>query len=215
MVGYKAVVFDLDGTLLDTIEDLADSLNATLLENEFQTLTVEEVRARVGNGLRNLVELSVPAEADVDAITHAFKAYYFDHYNIKTAPYSVVLPVLKNLKDNGIKVAIVSNKAHDAVQALWQAYFKDFTDVALGEQVGVPRKPAPDLVYKALDALEVDAADTVYVGDSEVDFKTAQNSGMDCILVSWGFRDRCDLEALGQVRIADTGAELQEMLDGK
>jgi len=211
---YEAVIFDLDGTLLNTIDDLADSLNATLLKWGLPVLSVSGVRDRVGNGLHKLVERSVPEGTDIEPIFKAFKAYYFDHYNIKTAPYPQVIPVLDALKKAGRPMGIVSNKAQPAVTALYEAYFSSYVDVAFGERENVPRKPAPDSVFSALAQLNVPVTQAVYVGDSEVDFQTAKNAGMDCILVSWGFRDKSVLEGLEGAVIVDTGEALMAALNG-
>ena len=208
---YKAVIFDLDGTLLDTLEDLADSVNHVLKEAGYPTRTIEEVRAFVGNGIRKLIERSVPENTPTESIDHVHKnfiAYYGEHCMEKTKPYDGIMELLHTLQKAGCKVAVVSNKADYAVQMLCDKYFKNTFDAALGEQTGIPKKPAPDAVYKVLNTLNVSSSESVYIGDSDVDILTARNSNMDEIIVDWGFRDRTYLKEQGAKVLVSTPAEL-------
>jgi len=212
---YQAVIFDLDGTLLDTLEDLADSVNHVLAEAGYPTRTIKEVRAFVGNGIRKLIERSVPEGTSVesiDSVHQSFIAYYGEHCMEKTSPYEGILDMLKSLQKAGCKIAVVSNKADYAVQILCDKYFNHIFDAALGEQSGTPKKPAPDAVYKALETLNVSSDQAVYVGDSDVDIQTARNSNMDEIIVDWGFRDRKYLEEQGAKVLVSNPTELINLL---
>lgn len=208
---YKAVVFDLDGTLLDTLEDLKDATNAALASQGMPQCTLDQVRCYVGNGVRKLMLRAVPEgeENPLFEKTFAeFKSYYAKHCMDHTLPYPEVLNVMKELKARGMKLAIVSNKLDSAVKELDERFFKEYTLAAIGEMEGVARKPAPDMVEKALAELEVAKTDAVYVGDSEVDIQTAQNSGLDCISVTWGFRDVPFLLEHGAKTLIDKPHEL-------
>lgn len=194
----KAVLFDLDGTLLDTLADLRDAMNRALASFGFPPHTLEEVRSFVGNGIRDYTLRAVPAGTDpetADRVLAAFKADYSVHCKDKTAPYAGILPLLEALKQSGIQTAIVSNKADFAVKALAEEYFPGLCDCALGESAEIPKKPAPDMIRKVLRTLGVSEKDALYVGDSDVDFDTAMNAGLDVILVDWGFRSRALLES--------------------
>jgi phosphoglycolate phosphatase len=189
----KLVIFDLDGTILDTLEDLCDATNYALGCFGFGARTLDEVRRFVGNGIGKLIERAVPDGTDektTEAVLATFKEYYGEHCEDKTAAYDGVMEMLEELRAAGIKTAVVSNKADFAVQKLCEKYFDGMFDVCVGERSGVPRKPAPDSVYGILNELGVAACDAVYVGDSDVDIATARNAGLDEILVSWGFRGR-------------------------
>lgn len=193
---YKLAIFDLDGTILDTLEDLTDSVNYALTECGYPTRTITEVRSFVGNGIRRLIERCLPTDAaktEIDRVHGIFAAYYKAHCAVKTAPYRGTEALLQRLRDGGVLTAVLSNKADFAVQPLVQQYFPGLFDTALGERPGVPRKPAPDGVHEILERLGVSKADAVYIGDSDVDITTAENAGMDCISVDWGFRDRAFL----------------------
>jgi len=183
------ILFDLDGTLLDTLEDLKDGVNYALGTLGYPERTLEEVRRFVGNGARRLMELAVPEGADADEAFAVFKPYYDAHCRIKTKPYAGIPEVLESLKGK-YPIAIVSNKPDSAVKSLCADYFPGI--YALGEATGCPRKPAPDMVFKAMAAIGVDAC--IYVGDSEVDVLTANNAKVPCLSVLWGFRDREELE---------------------
>ena len=213
----QLVIFDLDGTLLDTLDDLADAVNWALKQEQLPRRTREEVRAFVGNGIRNLIERAVPAgteAAQTDRVFAGFKARYAGHCADKTRPYPGILELLARLRAEGIRTAVVSNKADFAVQTLCRDYFPGLVDCAVGERAGIPKKPAPDSVQEVLRALKISREQAVYVGDSEVDVVTARNAGMDGILVLWGFRDRQTLERAGAKTIAATAEELCAALIG-
>ena len=210
-MAYKLVVFDLDGTLLNTLEDLAFSTNDALTAHGLPARTIDEVRRFVGNGIRLLIERAVPAGTDgatVDAVFADFKRSYAIHEADTTLPYPGIPELLDALHEQGIHCALVSNKADFAVQGLVEHYFPRQIDIALGEREGIAKKPAPDMVEFVLGKLGIPVDDMVYVGDSEVDFATAQSCGSDLILCSWGFRDKKELEALGAETIVDTPEEL-------
>lgn len=213
----QLVIFDLDGTLLDTLDDLADAVNWALKQEQLPRRTREEVRAFVGNGIRNLIERAVPAgteAAQTDRVFAGFKARYAGHCADKTRPYPGILELLARLRAEGIRTAVVSNKADFAVQTLCRDYFPGLVDCAVGERAGIPKKPAPDSVQEVLRALKISWEQAVYVGDSEVDVVTARNAGMDSILVLWGFRDRQTLERAGAKTFAATAEELCAALIG-
>ncbi|MCI8327398.1 MAG: HAD family hydrolase [Lachnospiraceae bacterium] len=211
MKHYDTVIFDLDGTLLDTIEDLANSLNHTLAQFDVPTLPVPTIQSYVGNGLRRLLELSIPEGLDhpkFEDIFTTFRDYYIDHCKEATAPYPGIMDLLEKLREKKIPMAIVSNKNDTAVKELAVDFFDGLISVAIGEREGISKKPAPDTVFAALKELDCSSFHAVYVGDSEVDLQTAANSGMDCITVSWGFKGRAFLEKEGASTIIDTPEEL-------
>ncbi len=212
---YQAIIFDLDGTLLNTLEDLADSVNHVLKENDFPLRTLEEVRCFVGNGIRNLIERSVPQKTSIeiiDKVYQEFITYYKTHCMEKTKPYDGILTLLNNLKKSGCKTAVVSNKANYAVQILCEKYFNNLLDISFGEQEGIPKKPAPDLVYKALNTLHINPENAVYIGDSDVDIITARNANMEEIIVNWGFRDTDFLKNYGAKIIVSSPKEIEEII---
>ena len=215
-MSYSLAIFDLDGTVLDTLDDLADSVNFALDKNSLPGRSVAEVRAFVGNGIRSLIERAVPSGTDAALTTKLlaeFKSYYGAHSADKTAPYEGVLEMLAALREAGVRTAVVSNKADFAVQPLVKRYFGDLFDVALGEDTAKrPAKPAPDMVRHVLHLLDVSKDEAVYVGDSDVDVLTARNAGLPCIAVTWGFRDRACLQNAGATRFVDTAKELQDLI---
>lgn len=196
------VIFDLDGTLLDTLEDLKNSVNYALQSFGYPERTKDEVRRFVGNGILRLMERAVPSgqdNPDFTKIFHAFQEHYGVHCNDRTCAYEGILELIEELQRRKVKMAIVSNKADFAVKELNRIYFKDKIFVAIGEKEkeGIRKKPAPDTVMAALRELESSPEKAVYVGDSEVDLATANNCSMDYILCEWGFRDRIFLEEKG------------------
>lgn len=209
------VIFDLDGTLLNTLDDLRDSVNAVMKKYGYPQHSLEQIRTFVGNGIGKLMERSVPGGRENEQFEQAFadfKSYYTDHCQIKTKPYDGVVDLMKCLSEQGFKLAIVSNKNDAAVKELNEIYFSGYTNAAIGERKGVRRKPAPDSVYAALDQLGSEIEKAVYIGDSDVDYETAVNCGMDCILVSWGFRDRELLESFDGAAVVDHCADIRELL---
>lgn len=212
---YKAVIFDLDGTLLNTLGDLKTSVNYALNEFKMPERELSEVRCFVGNGIGKLIERSVPENTDketCDAVTEVFKSHYSLHCNDSTTPYSGINALLKKLCENGVKCAVLSNKVDSAVKALCNRYFKDLLSDARGECEGIGRKPSPDGIYMILKALDISKEDAVFVGDSEVDIQTAANANIDLIAVDWGFRDKIILENAGAERIVSDVSELERCI---
>ncbi len=205
------VLFDLDGTLLDTLQDLTDAVNHTLKLYHCPPRTAGEIRAALGSGALHLIQKSLPDSPDApdarEVLSH-YKAYYKEHCQEKTRPYEGILEALEQLSRR-FAVGIVSNKPDLAVKPLCVHYFPGV--FALGETADCPRKPAPDMLFKGMEALGVTRC--VYVGDSEVDVQTAQNAGMPCVSVSWGFRDRDYLMENGALHMCDTPADLPRMLE--
>ena len=213
---FDTVLFDLDGTLLDTLEDILGAANYTLREMGYPERTLEEMRRFVGNGAEMQVRRAFGPGADEALIQKAltlYKAYYAAHCQEKTRPYDGVLELLAELKRRGYRLAVVSNKPDEAVRPLAAQYFGGLTDAAMGETAARRRKPAPDMVNDALAALGADRTRAVYVGDSEVDIETARNTGLPCISVCWGFRDREQLVEAGAAEIAATAPELLTLLE--
>ena len=210
------VIFDLDGTLLDTLQDLADAVNYALRKEGMPERTIDEVRQFVGNGVRLLMIRAVPGGESNPLFEETFaqvKEYYGEHCNDNTKPYEGMIELLETLKSKGYSVAIVSNKIDFAVKELSALYFKGIVPVAIGEKEGVRRKPAPDTVREALKELGRIAEESVYVGDSDVDIETAKNAGMPCVSVLWGFRDREFLEEHGAKRYARTAEDVLKLVE--
>lgn len=196
---YRAVIFDLDGTLLNTLEDLKDGVNYVLALRGYPERSLEEIRQFVGNGIGKLIERAVPdgvTEKEREEMLKEFRTYYTEHCRIKTAPYSGIMELLKSLKEHNVKMAIVSNKNDAAVKDLARYYFSEYITVAIGECEGVRKKPSPDSVFKAVNLLGAEKEQAVYVGDSDVDRATAANAGMACVSVTWGFREEELLKSL-------------------
>ena len=214
-MNIKAVIWDLDGTLLNTLDDLAASVNAALAMNGMPLRSTEEVRAFVGNGIRNLMMRAVPggeANPAFDKALEDFTRHYGAHSRDRTRPYDGILEMLDKLSAAGVKHAIVSNKIDFAVKALSRAYFGERMCAAIGDDPSRARKPAPDSVFAAMREMGVTAQETVYVGDSDVDVLTARNAGVPCVAVLWGFRDEACLRAAGAGRLARTPDELREII---
>ncbi len=212
------VIFDMDGTVLDTLEDLRNSLNEILRSYEYPERTVEEVRAFVGNGIRKLIERAVPEgisenKSEIDSMFHDFSVYYNKHCMDNTAPYKGIIPLMHELKRAGYKLAIVSNKPDDAVKELNRYFFSDDIKVAIGEKKGVRKKPAPDTVIEALRELGSEKENSVYIGDSDVDLKTAESSEMPCISVLWGFRNKDFLLKNGAEHFAEKAEDIKLILN--
>ncbi len=208
---YKAVIFDLDGTLTDTLEDLYLSVNHALCGCGMPKRSREEVRRFVGNGVRLLIERAVPQDtpvAEVDRCFGLFREHYMLHCQDHTALYPGISELLRELQRREIPMAIVSNKLQSGVDELYETFFRGTIRVAIGERQGMERKPAPDMVLLAMKELGVSAAETVYVGDSDVDLQTAQNAGLPCISVLWGFRDREFLLAHSATILAENPSDI-------
>lgn len=207
----NTIIFDLDGTLLDTLIDLRDSVNYALKENGLPQRSTEEIRKFLGNGIKTLVHLSLPSstdEATEEKVFQCFRKHYLEHSLDATAPYNDIIEMLQQCKQNNYKTAIVSNKLDPAVKELHEHFFKQYIDIAIGETPVIRRKPAPDMVYEALKLLQSTKETSIYVGDSEVDIATAKNSGLPCISVSWGFRDKQFLIENKATTIIDSPSEL-------
>lgn len=216
-MAYQAVIFDLDGTILDTLDDLHASVNHALAQEGMPARSREEVRARIGNGVRRLVHLSVPAgtdEAAEERAFAAFRAHYAVHAADRTAPYPGIPALLARLREAGMPTAVVSNKSDEVVRALVEQHFPGLFDVVVGEREGVRRKPAPDSLLVVMDELGVKAAQVLYVGDSEVDVETSANAGVNCAIVSWGFRDEGFMRERGAQVIVHTCDELAALALG-
>lgn len=213
----KAVIFDLDGTLLNTLDDLADSTNYALSRFGYPTRTIEEVRQFVGNGVAKLIERAIPEgknNPNFEKCLAIFKENYAQNMYNKTAPYNGIIEMLSNLKSKGIKIAVVSNKFDLAVKELCKKYFEGFIDFAAGENEaqGIKKKPAPDTVISVLNKFNFAPEDAVYVGDSDVDIMTAKNSKMSCISVTWGFRDEKFLLENGATILINAPSEIYNHL---
>lgn len=214
-MNYTSILFDLDGTLLDTLGDLTAAMNRTLTHHGLPQRTRQQMRAALGNGARRLMELSVPEGTDsalFETLLAEYNADYAAHCRIETAPYPGVAALLRDLRAQGRKLAIVSNKPDEAVQALRTDFFADTVPVAVGETADIQRKPAPDMLLAAMKKLGADPAGTVFIGDSEVDIATARAANLPCISVLWGFRDRNVLERAGAQQFATDIAQLQALL---
>ena len=210
---YSIYIFDLDGTLLDTLGDLAAATNYALRQHGMPEHSIDDVRRFVGNGVRKLMERAIPDGAhnpDFEATFATFRQYYMQHSLDTTQPYEGISETLAALKAKGCRLAVVSNKMMAATQELCQHFFPDTIEVAIGENeaAGIRKKPAPDTVYAALDALGVGKGNAVYVGDSDVDIQTAANAGLPCISVLWGFRDKAFLTENGAKTFISTPSEL-------
>ena len=213
---YKAAVFDMDGTILNTLDDLCASLNHAMAETGHRSdFTPGEVGAFFGSGAEEAMARALRTEGggstepeEARRVFEVFRVWYPAHCEINTRPYPGVLELLTKLRERGVKTAVVSNKLDAAVQALCKTHFPGLFDAHLGEREIVRRKPAPDMTLAALERLGVPPSEAVYIGDSEVDLLTAENAGTDCVAVSWGFRSRDFLEAHGAARIADDPAAL-------
>ena len=215
---YRMAIFDLDGTILSTLEDLAASVNHALAACGLPGRTVEEVRSFVGNGFANLIARSVP-EGTPDELREqvgaSFRAHYAEHSMDLTRPYDGICEVFEALRRRGVLIAVLSNKGDSAVQPMMQKYFSGLLDAAYGERPGIRRKPAPDAIDALLAEYGIAKADAVYIGDSEVDLETAANAGLSSLIVSWGFRTPEHLRAHGAGHVIGTMAELQAAILGE
>lgn len=211
----KTVIFDLDGTLINTIEDLTDAVNFALNKFGFKSRSITETLSFVGNGVERLVRLSVPKDCDDETFKRVlaeFKEYYSEHSQDKTKPYDGICEALSSLKEQGIAVAVVTNKFQSAADDICGKFFGGLIDTVVGSVPERPNKPDPAPIKYAMDKLSADPETTVYVGDSEVDFQTAKNSQLKFICVSWGFREKSFLESLGIAHIMDAPSELLKLV---
>ena len=208
---YKTYIFDLDGTLLNTLGDLAASTNYALRQYGMPEHTIDDVRRFVGNGVGKLIERAIPeglANPQYEDVLATFRKHYMLHSLDTTAPYPGIESLLHSLRSHGCNVAVVSNKFYNATVELCRHFFADTVEVAIGERENIRRKPATDTVFEAMRQLGVSAEDTVYVGDSDVDVATARNSGIPCISVLWGFRDRDFLIEHGATTFVNTPEDI-------
>lgn len=212
---YQTAIFDMDGTILETLEDMRNSVNATMDHVGYPRRTTDEVRRFVGNGAAKLIERCVPGGAEDPKYEEAlafYRDYYDAHDQIKTGPYPGVTDLLRRLRRDGVQIAVVSNKPDEAVRELADHYFPRTFTVAIGHRNGYSVKPAPDSVYEAMMLMGVGREQTVYIGDSEVDIATARNAGLDCIIVTWGFREEHFLREQGAAVLAHDAEELYQLL---
>ena len=212
-MNYNTYIFDLDGTLLDTLQDLANAVNHAMREMNYPERTVDEVRRFIGNGIRMLIKRAAPQDIsveDYEKTLAVFTAYYLDHIADFTKPYDGIAEVIKTLKSKGCKVAVVSNKADEAAKKVVKYYFGDIFDMVVGKMDRFPSKPEPDSVLYVIETLGADKDKCIYSGDSEVDVQTAHNAGLPCVGVTWGNRDVSELIAAGAEYIAEKPNEILE-----
>ncbi|WP_455544240.1 HAD family hydrolase [Intestinibacter sp.] len=215
---YNTVIFDLDGTLLNTLEDLQDSVNFALESFNYPTRNYEEIRSFVGNGVKDLVTKAVPKGTDEETTSKClqiFKEHYKINMQNKTAPYDGIIDLLKQLNSKGVRLGIVSNKFDLAVKDLNKYYFDNLIPVAIGERENVRKKPAPDTVLTAMDELGSYKETSIYVGDSGSDMITAQNAGIKSIGVTWGFRDANSLKESGADFLIDSPSQILDIIEGE
>ena len=211
----NTVIFDMDGTVLDTLSDLAGAINHELSRYHMPQRTENEVRSFVGNGIRVALKLAATegtTDEMLDDMVADFRTYYDAHCLDNTKPYAGITELMKSLSEKGCKLGIVSNKIDSAVKELSDRFFKEYVTVAIGEKPGINRKPAPDTVTHAMKELGSSKEETVYVGDSEVDVLTAKNTGIPCISVLWGFRDKDFLKENGATTFADAPSEILDLI---
>lgn len=216
MKKIDTLLFDLDGTLLDTSADLAESVNYALDEFGYDKKNLLQIISYLGNGIENLIRLSLPdgADTDIKEILSVFREYYFENIAVHTKPYNHIIEVLEHFKKKGYKIAIISNKFDDGVQKLCDKFdLYDYILSAIGENSHLRRKPAPDMIDYTLSKIGSVPSKSIYIGDSEVDIKTASNSHMKCIAVTWGFRGKDDIAKLSPDYIADTPKDIIEIVE--
>lgn len=212
---YKAIIFDMDGTLLNTIDDIYDCVCMFLEKYSYPARSLDEVKAAMGGGAHNLVKMVLPKDVskeEYDTFFNDYCPYYESHGKDKTGPYPGVMQLLYDLKSAGVKTAVVSSKPHRAVLQLNKEYFDDIFDISIGDDFKRKLKPAPDGIYAALEELGIAKENAIYVGDSEYDILAAKNAEMDGVAVSWGYRKRSDLEKLNPMYLADNIDELRRII---
>lgn len=212
---YKLAIFDMDGTILSTLDDLANGVDYALSENGLPARNKQETRAALGRGVRFLIEQSVPAglsDAEISKVEDDFLKYYKVHSMDNTRPYDGIVELIKEVRASGIKTAVVSNKIDSAVKELCANFFEGAFDVAYGERLGIPRKPDPKPINAIIDEFGLSKDEVVYIGDSEVDLLTANNAGINHIIVTWGFRDRDFLVQNGAKTLVESMDELKEQI---
>lgn len=210
-MNYKLAIFDLDGTILNTLDDLVDSVNFALRKFSYQERTPKEIRKFLGNGSRNLIKLSAPddiKDEELEELHQAFTMHYKVNCVNKTAPYDGIIDVITELRNSGVHTAVISNKPDYGVQMLCKTHFDGLFDYISGEKPDIPKKPQPDSVNAVITQFNVEKTDTIYIGDSEVDYLTAKNAQIDCICVTWGFRDKEVFEELNSTIIINEPNEI-------
>lgn len=210
-MSYNTLIFDLDGTLLNTLDDLTNSINYSLNKLNFPPRSSEEICSFAGNGIEKLIELSLPEKTSYDQFAKClfiFQKHYSENMKNKTRPYNGIIDLLQYLKENNYNMAIVSNKFQEGVTDLNNYYFSDYIDVAIGKSPEMRKKPYPDTILAAIDKLGASKENCLYIGDSEVDIKTAQNTKIKCVGVDWGFRGKDLLQELGADYVIDTPHDL-------
>lgn len=216
MTKYTTILFDLDGTLLNSLEDLTDSVNYALTTMQFSPRTLEQIRTFVGNGVQRLMERAVPIdtpEKELLACLEIMRTHYSNNMRNKTRPYDGIYEMLAELKTQNCKIAVISNKYDQAVKALCKELFADYLDLAIGESETIAKKPDPAGVLAAITTLNAEKSSTLYIGDSEVDIQTAKNADITSVGVTWGFRDRTILEKNRANYIIDKPAELLAIIN--
>jgi len=216
MKKYKAIIFDLDGTVLDTLQDLTSSLNHIFQLHELPEKTAAQVRTYLGYGYIGLMERAVPKDSPqalLEQLVQEFKTYYVDHCLIHTKPYDQIIGVIKTLRDRGYLTAVVSNKGQAAVSELDDNFFEGAVTFSIGESEKYHKKPAPDMIWEALKRLSTAPEDAIYIGDSEVDKETADNAHLDSVLVTWGFRDKPFLQSLHPTYLAERPDDLLRIFE--
>lgn len=208
---YNTYIFDLDGTILDTLDDLSNAVNFAMRSKGYPERTVDEVRNFIGNGIRVLIKRAVPQDTgdeDYEQALELFTKYYLEHIADYTKPYDGIVDVINSLRKSGCKVAVVSNKAHFAAQAVVKDFFGDIFDTVVGKKDEFPSKPEPDSLLYTIKSLGADKEKCIYIGDSDVDVLTAHNAGLPCIGVTWGNRDEDVLVKSGAEYIARTPSDI-------
>lgn len=214
-MAIKTVIFDLDGTLLYSLEDLKDSVNFVMKKHGFREYTIDEVREAIGNGVRLLMERILPKDIDKNLFEEClseFKENYSKNMYNKTKPYDGVLDMLKGLREEGYKIAVLSNKFDSAVKELSNKYFGELVDLAVGQKEGVKEKPSPLGIQEIAKELDTDVETCIMVGDSEVDIQTANNAGIDCISVTWGYKNIDFLYDNGATKLVYAPEDILELL---
>ncbi len=212
---YKTIIWDLDGTLLDSLEDLKDSTNYALSKFGFAQRTSEEIKKSLGKGVGHLVASSLPCgdkNPHFNEVLEVFKTHYLENSANKTRPYPHIINTLEALKANGVKMAVVSNKFDGAVKEISRKYFGDIFELQIGETKNMRRKPAPDMPLYAMQKLGAKKEETLFIGDSEVDLKTAQNTGIKCLSALWGFKTKEELLENGAQNFAERTEDLSRLL---
>ncbi len=212
---YDAILYDMDGTVLDTLGDLCDSVNYSLAQFSFPAITMSDAAQYLGNGARRLITLACPEGTDEETVEKVLAFYlpwYNEHCRIKTAPYDGILEMMRKFRALGVKQAVISNKPDPAVQSLAEDFFSGLLELAVGESKDVRRKPAPDGVLNAAKQMNAPLDRCVYIGDTEVDIETAKNAGMDCVSVTWGFRSARQLIDSGASVMVNNAEELIDLL---